>query len=159
MRRSNAILVPLVFVAAVLGACGDDGTSPKRNPGSMQFLGQTDYGCVASRGGSLECLEGATVTRVEALGDTVVLWIHFEANCCPEFTEDVSYDSGELAIAVVDTLYACRCICPFENSFRFLREGGGTVRVLFESRATRGGDFCISGLDTTLSIPPVDLSD
>jgi hypothetical protein len=153
MRSRNAIPILLVVAAIAVGACGDDGTAPNTSPSSMQFLRQDDFGCAANRGGSLECDEGATLTRIEAVGDTVVLWIHFEANCCPEFTEDISYKAGELSIAVVDTLYACRCICPFENSFHFLRKGSGELHVLFESRAMRGGDVCVSGLDTTVVVP------
>jgi hypothetical protein len=118
----------------------------------VEFLGHTDYGCVASRGGIEECLEGASLKNVEAVGDTMVLWIRFEANCCPEFTESVDYDAGVLSIAVVDTLYACRCICPFENAFRFHCEGGGDLRILFESRAGQSGS-CLSGLDTTITMP------
>jgi hypothetical protein len=149
MRSTKSLHPLLVIFAIALGACGDDDAAPS----SMRFLGQTDYGCTASRGGVVECPEGATLTRVEALGDTVVLWIRFEANCCPEFTEHATYDAGVLTIDVVDTLYGCRCICPFENEFRFLLEGSGDLRVLFASRAGSSGDACLSGLDTTITMP------
>ena len=56
-----------------------------------------------------------------------VLRIRFEANCCPQFMETVTYEAGLLTIDVLDTLYACRCICPFENAFRFLAEGEGEM--------------------------------
>jgi hypothetical protein len=142
-----------VVLALALTACDDDSTSPPQAPGSIDFVDHIDYGCVASRGGSLECLEGASLTRIEAVGDTVTLWIHFEANCCPEFSEIVSYDPGELTITVVDTVYACRCVCPFENAFRFMPEGSGQTRILFESRAEHGDGFCLSGMDTTVVLP------
>ncbi len=148
MRSTKAFHILLVGLVIVLGACSDDDSSPR----SMEFLGQTDYGCTASRGGAEACLEGASLKNVEAIGDTVVLWIGFEANCCPEFTEIVDYDAGTLTITVVDTLYACRCICPFENAFRFLCQDVGTLRVLFESRAGHSGS-CLSGLDTTITVP------
>ena len=153
MRTGSVALVLFAVAGMIWGGCGDDGTCPDLNPSSLQFLDHTDLGCVASRGGSLDCFEGATLTQIEAQGDTLVFWIRFEANCCPEFTETVSYDAGDLHIAVVDSLYACRCICPFENPFRFLRDGSGEVHLLFESLATRGGDICVSGLDTTVTVP------
>ncbi len=148
MRSTKVFHVLLVMFVIALGACSDDDTPPN----SMQFLSHTDYGCTASRGGIEECLEGAGIKNVEAIGDTVVLWIRFEANCCPEFTEVVTYDAGVLTIDVVDTLYGCRCICPFENAFRFLCRDVGTLRVLFESRAGQSGS-CLSGLDTTITVP------
>jgi hypothetical protein len=148
MRSTKALHALLAVFVIVLGACNDD----ESRPNSMEFLGHTDYGCVASRGGIEECLEGASLKNVQAIGDTLVLWIRFEANCCPEFTEQVTYDAGVLTIAVVDTLYGCRCICPFENSFRFVGEGIGEIRVLFESRAGQSGS-CLSGLDTTITVP------
>lgn len=153
MRSTTLILASVLVLAIALGACGDDDPSTTAGPSTMEFLGQTNLGCTASRGGSMDCLEGATLTRMEALGDTVVFWIRFEANCCPAFTENVSYHGGELSIAVVDTVYGCRCICPFENAFRFLPGGSGPLHLLFESRVAHGGDDCLSGLDTTVVIP------
>lgn len=151
MRPTNALSLLFVVLAVALASCGGDSASPNHRPDSVEFLGQTDYGCTASRV-LTECLEGASLTNVEAVGDTVVLWIRFEANCCPEFTEIVDYDAGVLDIAVVDTLYGCRCICPFENAFRFVYEGSGEMRVRFESRAGQSGS-CLSGLDTTITMP------
>ena len=151
MRPTNVRPLLLIALAVALVACGGDSTSPNHRPNSVEFLGQTDYGCTASRA-LTECLEGASLSNVEAVGDTMVLWIRFEANCCPEFTEQVTYDAGVLTIAVVDTLYGCRCICPFENAFRFHCEGKGDLRILFESRAGQSGS-CLSGLDTTITMP------
>jgi hypothetical protein len=149
MRSTKAFRLLLITLVVALNACGDDDTSPS----SVEFISHTDYGCTASRAVTEDCLEGASIRNIEAIGDTVVLWIRFEANCCPEFTETVAYDAGVLTIDVVDTVYACRCICPFENAFRFLCRETGSLRVLFESRATRGGDICLSGLDTTITMP------
>ena len=153
MRRPRVVPALLVLFVLVFAACDEDGSPPGAAPAAMQFLEHVDYGCVASRDGSLDCLAGADVTGVEAVGDTVVLRIRFEANCCPQFMETVTYEAGLLTIDVLDTLYACRCICPFENAFRFLAEGSGEMRLLFQSRAARGGDICLSGLDTTIAVP------
>jgi hypothetical protein len=152
VRTATALSSLLAFLLIAAAGCGGDGASPGHSPDTMRLVAHTNYGCTASRGGSMDCLGSAALHNVEALSDTVVLWIAFEANCCPEFTASAVYDAGVLDIAVVDTLYGCRCICPYENAFRFFRDGAGEVRVRFESRATVG-DACISGLDTTITLP------
>ncbi len=153
MCSRRALRIGVTTLVMLLTGCGDAGTSPERSPSSLRFVDQVDYGCVANRGGSLDCVEGATLTRIEADADTVTFWIRFEANCCPEFTEQTLYHGGVLSISVVDTVFGCRCVCPFENPFRFVRQGTGRVRVLFESRAEKNDDLCLSGLDTLVVLP------
>jgi hypothetical protein len=144
----------LLGLAAILASCGDDAPAPATGPSSLAFLAHVDRGCAFDSGGVFDCVRGASLTGVEAAGDTLVLWIRFEANCCPGFTESAAYAAGDLTIAVVDTLHGCRCLCSFENPFRFLCAGTGPVRLRFQNREAPDAEYCLSGLDTTFVVPP-----
>jgi hypothetical protein len=147
----------LVFASAaaagILAGCDDASTGPGSIPERMTFLEQIDHGCAGTRGASFDCAGEATLVGIEAHSDTITLRIRFEANCCPGFAESTQYNDGHLVIEVVDTLYACRCICSFENDFRFVCEGSGRIDLEFRSRTDKGTGYCVSGLDTTLSLP------
>jgi len=143
----------LLGVSLALSACNEDQLGPAAQPTNLSFLGHLDHGCARQGESTFDCFGEAYLVGLDAPSDTVTLLVRFLANCCPEFTESVRYDEGFLSIDVVDTLYNCRCICPYENEFQFVCEGSGQVRIEFQSRTDRGEGYCVSYLDTTVTVP------
>jgi hypothetical protein len=147
MAATISMLATLIYLG-----CGSDSSSPVGGDLSVDFLSHTNLGC-STRGDSVvDCDGRAILNGFDYRGDTLTLDIHFEANCCPGLTEDVSFTGGTLDIAVVDTLYGCRCICPYDDEFTFICTGSGDLRITFVSRA-EPSEYCISALDTVITLP------
>ena len=153
MRAMKGMPAILLGVFLVLGACDESQVGPAAHPTDLSFLEHVDHGCTRQGEPTFDCFGEAHLVGLEAASDTVTLVVSFLANCCPEFTETVQYDDGHLGIDVVDTLYDCRCICTYQNEFQFACEGSGQVRIEFMSRTDRGDGYCVSALDTTVTVP------
>jgi hypothetical protein len=152
MSRFAEIVIVLVFAALICSGCGDD-SNPVNDDLSLAFLGHDNAGCSGTRDSSrYGCMGTAFLKGVEVEGDTLTLDIHFEANCCPEFYENVSFRDGRLELVVVDSAYGCRCICPFENQFSFLFGGHGDLEIDFLSTALPDS-LCVSAFDTVVTLP------
>lgn len=153
MNRTAVVAILSLLVSLVSLGCDEDNSNPVTHGLSVQFLDHTNKGCSASRDSSkYDCFGAAFLNSLEVAGDTLTLDIHFEANCCPGFNEDVSFDNSTVEIVVVDTLYGCRCICPFDNEFSFLFTGSGDLQIDFRSAALPDS-FCVSSFDTVITLP------
>ncbi len=148
MLRSVRLLALLVSLVCILQCSSDKTNQPEPSP-SASFLEHTNHGCAS--GGALDQPAAAHLMDYTANGDTLVLRVKFEANCCPEFREDVDVSSDSIAIVVTDDEYGCRCICPYENEFSFLWPHSGSITLVFQSRYADG---VISKFDTLLTISP-----
>jgi len=145
------IAVATMLACIALTGCSDPAGGDDL---TIEFVNHSDKGCASTRDSSkVECDGDAYLTGYEILGDTLVLDIHFQANCCPEFYENVSFQNGMLELVVVDSLYGCRCVCPYENEFSFLFGGHGDLQIDFMSTAAQIGPYCVSGFDTVITVP------
>ncbi len=64
--------------------------------------------------------------------DTLTLRIHYTANCCPGFVDNVAVKDNVVEIALADTLRGCHCICEYNNDFSFLYDKEGELRIIFK---------------------------
>jgi hypothetical protein len=149
-RTTLSSLIALLVSLALVG-CEDDGSPCPCGGLTVELLDHLNRGCARAGDTTLQCDGRAAVNGFDYRGDTLTLDIHFEANCCPAFTEEVSLTDRTLSISVVDTLHGCRCTCPYDNLFTFLLSGGDELRILFTSSTAPGG-ACASGLDTVITL-------
>lgn len=153
MKSSRLALLCCAIAGLILGGCADDNNpAPVPDGLKISFLRQVDHGCVGTRDTEYDCPGTAYLGSVESVGDTLILTIHFEANCCPEFVENTSVTDGVLHIDVHDTLSACRCNCEFENEFSFLSKERGELAIEFVSWGGRP-EYCMSAFDTLVTLP------
>jgi hypothetical protein len=64
---------------------------------------------------------------------------------------------GVLHIDVLDTLFACRCTCQYDNDFSFLCAERGNLGIRFVSKAGRD-EYCVAAFDTLVALPQRTLS-
>lgn len=146
LRRS----LPVLLITLCLGACGDD-SSLKTEPSPIPAFRHESHGC-ALRAAPLDtCRSGAHVLAVAHVADSLRLTVQFESNCCPGFRSHAESFDNHLAITVVDTLNACRCLCPYVDDFIVPWAESGPINLSF--RAESGGATCVSGIDTVLVLP------
>lgn len=157
----HVLLVPLL-IGLLLLSCTDGDPNPvgkddsdHPNDGlSVEYVGHTNYGCTGEIEKSNDCPYDAYLNGFQTSGDTLTLDIHFTANCCPGFIEEFSFDNDSMSIELIDTLYGCDCICPFDNQFSFHCVGSGDLFFHFRS-ITRNdwGSWCLCDLDTVITLP------
>lgn len=143
----------LIFSVILFLIIGCDSTEPPSNDSFLQtkYLGYTNSGCIQSKftGTRQNC---AYLTNYTYINDTLKLKIHFEANCCPGFKDSIVISHNILSITLNDTLYGCKCMCPFENEFAFLYRDKNDVTIRFISTAVPHSTF-ICAMDTTIILP------
>ncbi len=102
-----------------------------------------DHKCLAGaesfdKGGLLDCY----LADYSLQEDTLALLIHFGANCCPKFVEDVGFGSGTIDIELTDVFEGCDCYCEFENEFIFYLPEPSDVTINFVNAGSTGGTIC-----------------
>jgi len=151
MSRRMVVLVVILGLAVLAIACESDG--PSRPTGEFPYLiAHIDRGCVPGTEAATPSLAGAYLTAFSVDGDTLSLDVHFQANCCPGFVEDVAFEPSLISIDVGDTLYGCRCICDYDNTFRLRWPDPGPVGIHFASRRY-GSPSAICSFDTLIVLP------
>jgi hypothetical protein len=148
-------ILGVLLVAAMglhLSGCSEDARLPGETLESAAYLGHIDHGCAGQDQDLDDCEGTAFLKGFEFHADTLTLTIHFEANCCPEFVEQVVFEGDSIDIEVLDILYECDCICPFENEFAFLYAGTGDLWIHFRS-LQGSGDYCVAAFDTMITLP------
>jgi hypothetical protein len=110
-----------------------------------------NYGCAGDSIFPLsQGCEAAQLSGFTKVANTVTLTIGFSANCCPKFGTAASVEGNAITIAVVDSLYGCKCICGFENDFIFDWPAADSLFITFDARPIVDSDYCISALDTVI---------
>lgn len=102
----------------------------RRKP-CMGYLGFKDYGCQDTFSFEKTTTKLPFLSGYRQNGDTLILSIRYEVNCCPAFVDSVSIDDHTVDITIADTLGICDCICVFDNPFAFLSPQGDTLSVRF----------------------------
>lgn len=131
---SYFIILGLVFLCS---ACDSYRSTAEPKVSSPCLLEHINTGCVQESETYRLGLDDAYIRGYSYNGDTLALDIHFEANCCPAFVEKVDFLNKGISIEVGDTLYNCRCICPYNNTFRFLWCESGEIEIIFKSTGWR----------------------
>lgn len=151
-RRLVTLIVFTLALAGLDTACNS--RDPVRPEGGTPYLIEhIDRGC--SLGSEVfTSVQGgeARLTGYSVFGDTLSLDVHFQANCCPAFVEDVVFGPGSISLDVGDTLYQCRCICSYDNTFRIHWPESGPLAFQFASRQY-GSPTAICAFDTLIVIP------
>lgn len=131
-------LLPCVLLGSSCGSKDSPGR-PDPEPGLIDHL---SYGCQGNPGKAAE--DTTSLIWAEFQADSLVLWIHFTANCCPEFVDSVFVESrldgsdGRVTLVVSDVGDGCHCMCLFEDRFTIHTSLEPPVSLHFEIR--RGTD-------------------
>lgn len=133
MIRGSYLIATILGIVFILAACDSNTSLPESGESASCFLDHINSGCAVEPESAARNYDDAYLRGFCFEGDTLTLDIHFKANCCPEFVEKIDLLSNSISIDVVDTLYNCRCICPYNNKFRFLWENPGEVEISFRS--------------------------
>ncbi|MEN8006414.1 MAG: hypothetical protein ABFS42_05330 [Candidatus Krumholzibacteriota bacterium] len=153
MNRNLLLPITIACGLAVFAACGSDVSPPPNEESSPYFIEHINKGCAGDTRSTVETIGDAYLQGYSFAEDTLTLDIHFEANCCPEFVEITEVLMDRISIEVGDTLYGCRCICPYDNQFRFVWDHAGEVEIDFKSTGG-SGPAVISAFDTLLVVSP-----
>jgi hypothetical protein len=152
MDRFAKVAIISLFVGLVALSCSESTSDPAAYSLSGEFLDHVNDGCSNLETGAIGSGCVSHLNGYEIEGDTLVLDIHFVANCCPRFSEDISFDNSRVDIVVIDTRYGCDCICPFDNEFSFEFTGSGELHIDFLSAASPDSHIvCV--FDTLINIP------
>lgn len=135
-----------------VSGCSEDSCSPCETLELVGYLGHIDHGCAGQDQNPADCEGVAFLKGFELRADTLILTIHFEANCCPKFVEQVVFEADSIDIEVLDTLYECDCICPYENEFSFLYGRTADLWIHFRSLSA-SGEHCVAAFDTMIALP------
>jgi hypothetical protein len=152
MSAPRLRLALILFASASLGlfGCSDDTTGVPEGPQGGAFVRHLDRGC--SRVEAPENDPGSSFLRDFSFdGSTLILTIHFVANCCPVFAESCTVESGNIEIDLWEVESQCDCICPFDNDFIFIYKEAGDLRVHFRLLHPPNG-FVVSEFDTVITL-------
>lgn len=144
------ILVFTIVASIVLAwsACNRDHTvNADKSASNLEYLFFMDHGCRGQEVLGKANSSGPYLAKHRISGDTLILTIHHEANCCPAFVDSIIIHENMVDICIDDTLRGCKCMCEYENDFTFLNPGTGTLRVRF---GWMGSPF---ELDTLIQVP------
>jgi hypothetical protein len=151
MKLLTILGILLLAVAVLWVGCESDKASSVVAGKRGTFLGHVNHGCSGSSRDISYAWDEAYLNGYEFDGTTLTLDIHFTGNCCPGFVEEASFEDDHIHIAVLDTLYGCRCHCPYDNEFLFLCDEGGDLEISFQSIKADVG-LCISSFDTLITV-------
>lgn len=114
---------------------------------NLEYLSFTNNGCGGGKLGKTNYADAPCLSKQGMFGDTLILTVHYWANCCAAVRDSVSLHDATADILLADTAEThCRCICGHDNDFSFLFSGSGALRVRF---GWIGGPF---ELDTLIQI-------
>ena len=97
----------------------------------IEYLLFNDSGCTGSSKRSQSLSDETYLAGYRLFNDTLTVTIHYQANCCPAFIDSVSIDGNRIDIQIDDTLNGCRCLCEYENEFKFLYNESGRLYLRF----------------------------
>jgi len=66
--------------------------------------------------------------------DTLALEIHYIANCCPDFADNVTITGNNIEIYLQDKWAGCLCMCEYENLFCFYAPAISQTHVKFNEK-------------------------
>ncbi len=132
MKRFWMLFV--LVICTVSSSCFEKhGMYVPENDDSLRFLSFTDYHCQDESEGLAKNLSSRVyIVNHFMNGDTLTLRIHYEANCCPAFVNETTVSQGNIVIAIADTLRNAKCMCDYENDYKFLYSYKGDLRVIFK---------------------------
>jgi len=147
MKTIYSVIYMIFCVFFILLACEKDDSviGIQDEETKIKFLRYIDYGCADPNDLSKALQEEYYVKEHRLNKDTLTLTIHFPANCCPGFVENIAVGIDSVKIAVADTSAGCFCICEYNNDFKFLYTGGKNLNVIFRYK-----DYGESGYTTKI---------
>jgi len=152
MNIFRFILYAALIAAFLLIACKKDyATNDLHKGANIQFIRFTENNCLDTHGLGKTLTTDYRVTGYELNDNELTLHILYEANCCPDFSEQVDITGNIVDIALTAHGSGCYCICSFINDFTFLYNGNGEMRVIFRLRDI-GQSVHTTQIDTLLNI-------
>ena len=132
MKKQMMYLIIITIITLIWAACNRDHIVDADKPApDLEYLSFTNHGCQGQGGLTKSLSTSSYLARHQVVGDTLILTIHHDANCCPAFIDSISLHENRVDISIDDTLRGCKCICQYENEFAFLNPGNGPFRVRF----------------------------
>ncbi len=148
MRPVVLFTLGLLLVLVAVRCESDHGARSGPTPGTG-FLAVTERGCVPEfDGGPLQPHTAYLVDHAFD-GDTLVLTIHFTANCCPDFQVMPELGPQTIDLQVDDPLHECDCYCTYQEDFSLLWSAPGELYLSF--RCTEG-PAVVCSFDTLFTV-------
>ncbi len=152
MKTFRFILYAALLLVFLLVACKKDyATNDLQNGSTIQFIRFTENNCLETYGLGKTLTTDYRVTGYELADNELTLHILYEANCCPDFSEQVNITGNTVDIALTAHGSGCYCTCNFINDFTFLYTGTGDMQVIFRMKDV-GQSIYSTKIDTLLHI-------
>ena len=133
MKTLNSIIFVAFIILITISACKKDDSviGIQDEETKIEFLRFIDYGCASTNGLEKPLQDDYYLKGYRLNKDTLTLTIHFPANCCPTFTDNITVTDNNVNVTLADTNPGCYCICEYNNDFTFLYTGGNTIHLIF----------------------------
>ena len=145
MKYTPFYLFAILF--SLINVCDYNG--PVNGP-EINYIGFDHSDCLNGENGLLKsaatCLQNWRYDN-----DILTLYLHYTANCCPDFKDSVAMDYERIDLYLYDKISACDCYCEYNADFSFVYPSPGKTRVLFHFKETNSIEYTTQ-LDTVIVV-------